>query len=74
MISVVKESLLEKGSLSATQNAKSSQSAEEVRSFSGLVEFYANFLPDLPRLPNRAQNAQGSTLYVGRREESWPSL
>lgn len=50
MISVVKESLLEKGSLSATQNAKSSQSAEEVRSFSGLVQFYANFLPDFTQV------------------------
>lgn len=50
MISVVKESLLEKGSLSATQNAKSSQGAEEVRSFSGLVQFYANFLPDFTQV------------------------
>ena len=47
MIFVVKESLpAVKGSLSATQNAKSPQSAEEVRCFSGLVQFYANFLPD----------------------------
>lgn len=50
MISVVKESLLEKRSLSATQNAKSSQSAEEVRTFSGLVQFYANFLPDFTQV------------------------
>ena len=39
MIFVVKESLPVKGSLSATQNAKSPQSAEEVRSFSDLVQY-----------------------------------
>lgn len=50
MISVVKESLLEKGSLSATQNAKFPQSAEEVRSFSGLVQYCANFLPDFTQV------------------------